>query len=386
MRKKNAFTLIELLVVIAIIAVLIGLLLPAVQKVREAAARMKCQNNLKQIGIAMFSYESANGRFPPFSYAPRGHGDGSTPALPPGVAQKHFGVFLQILPYIEQDPLATKYDRTKGPTDTTSNGNGYTNQMVISSPIPLFLCPSMPTPPSYYYGSYSSYAACRGNFQYYQNAGGSAITNAWTEDDGAIASAYVTPAPSAWPAGATSPPIAAGWRYITILSITDGTSNTLMAGDKHYTIQGATWTSGNGAAMGFGGSGALTSGMTFTGDTNWSYSHPGSDTTDGTTNSPMNSKYLYTMGAKPTFSTGAHTDGVFNPSTVSGTTLTAPDDNSAGAWWRLTAQSAFRSSHTGGCNFVFADGSVHFIRDSIDMVTYKSLGSRNGGEVINGNY
>ena len=142
-RFPRAFTLIELLVVIAIIAVLIGLLLPAVQKVRESAARMKCQNNLKQIGLGLNNFHSAYGCFPPGGLS--GATDNVTLSAARRVGVNTPGVIHSwspfLLPYIEQDNVAKQYS-------FAVNWNNSANQAAIANAIPVFMCPSTPGGPN----------------------------------------------------------------------------------------------------------------------------------------------------------------------------------------------------------------------------------------------
>jgi prepilin-type N-terminal cleavage/methylation domain-containing protein/prepilin-type processing-associated H-X9-DG protein len=123
---RRGFTLLELLVVIAIIAILLGLLLPAIQKVREAAARTQCQNNLKQLGLALHGYHDANLRFPPG-----------------GVTASELSWHVFILPYIEQGNLFNKFDLGPGSFDAAS-GRGPNKNEHAANRIAMFLCPSSP--------------------------------------------------------------------------------------------------------------------------------------------------------------------------------------------------------------------------------------------------
>jgi prepilin-type N-terminal cleavage/methylation domain-containing protein/prepilin-type processing-associated H-X9-DG protein len=200
--RREGFTLIELLVVIAIIAILIGLLLPAVQKVREAAARMQCGNNLKQLGLAMHNYHDTRGAFP---YLRSGGGQ-----------NRHTWAFL-LLPYIEQDNLYKFFTTPITGVNMTDGVNNYTstNPDIVAartSQVKIFLCPSRHGSPSLspittgstVLGMSSDYAACTGDTSTAPTTGAFQLVN--TDHMKSL---------------------------IRIGDITDGTSNTFLIGEKH---------------------------------------------------------------------------------------------------------------------------------------------------------
>src|SRR5262245_36703017 len=210
--RRRGFTLIELLVVIAIIAILIGLLLPAVQKVREAAARMQCQNNLKQLGLACHNYHDVNGSFPPSR------------------AADNFGTWaVFLLPYNEQDNMFRLW-----------NGGTlryYAAPAEARQPVKTFFCPSRRQPmmstsgdgpragPAYPFtpGGCSDYAANEGN-GFNDNGPNADGVFIWHGDDTRVLSG-----PFASPTTTLTKVVST----VTLQSITDGTSNTIMIGEKH---------------------------------------------------------------------------------------------------------------------------------------------------------
>lgn len=309
---RRAFTLIELLVVIAIIAILIGLLLPAVQKVRAAAARIKCANNLKQLGLAALNYESQRRKLP----------EGLSQVGPP---YRGSTFYIHLLPFLEQESIYRQWD-------FTNLQNNVTNKLTAQV-LPTLICPAdiieaqvftVPTNSQSgvtYGGEYSatSYAANYGTRNYYPTA---------SAPNGIL---FLT-----GPNSAPAPNQAA----IKILDIRDGTTNTIMFGEKfHY-------------------------------DPNFDAVTPF-----------FRSNLLMHQWSMWAWTGGFKGAGHVFCSCWVPINWTVPNGAGGGFTPQDMRVNAWGSGHTGGVNFCFCDGSVRFISENIPQITLCAMSTRTGTEV-----
>ncbi|HLJ97977.1 MAG TPA: DUF1559 domain-containing protein [Gemmataceae bacterium] len=327
---RRGFTLIELLVVIAIIAVLIGILLPAVQKVREAAQRAQCTNNLKQIGLALHSYHDANSSFPP-GYIDGNRDRNSTPDNDVGPG---WGWAAFLLPYIEQGNLYNQINFGQGV------GVGK-NVSISQMPLTVYQCPSDPLHQNFgVYDSnftnpivtvaYSNYVGCNGWEECFNNAGGNGQGDGNDGLNGAL--------------GAAGNGLFYRNSHYRIADVTDGMSNTIFVGERSSNHSPSTWT----AAVPGGRCPA------------WMATQP-----------PV----PYAPPPGPAYDNAdfgealvlAHCNATHLPS----------------ADYPIYDPDTFYSMHTGkGANFLFGDGSVHFLTSNIDPYTYQHLATIAGGEAL----
>jgi prepilin-type N-terminal cleavage/methylation domain-containing protein/prepilin-type processing-associated H-X9-DG protein len=312
--RRSAFTLIELLVVIAIIGTLVGLLLPAVQKVREAANRVSCQNNLKQIGLALHNYHDAQSYFPPGYRAAAPYKDGATDTTPGW----GWGAFL--LPYLEADNVYRQLNFNQ-PVQ---------NSPAIGTMVRMYLCPSDLTPqealsvPDDFgnplcLAAPTSYAACCGS------------DPSGTTDLTGLGVFYRN-------------------SRLRMTDITDGTSETILIGERAWSNANGIW------------AGAISGGVIRRGQAN-----PCQPVVSGAW-----------FPAATLVLAHAHLNNALQD-----------PDGSAG-------MDDFGSRHPGGANFVFGDGSVHFLRSvasdnadgsyTADGQIFQALGTRASGEVIPGDW
>ncbi|QDV24038.1 DUF1559 family PulG-like putative transporter [Aureliella helgolandensis] len=353
---KRGFTLVELLVVIAIIGILVGLLLPAVQAAREAARRMQCSNNLKQLGLSAHNFESAMRYFPPRTH---------TTVLPnasgvPTTYSSEATAQVLLLPYLEQGNKANLFDHNYNvnsdqPIAPSIPAKTGANALARATDVPTFLCPSDPSSATYPSGSgpaagRQNYMACIGGANL---RGGLAIDGIFAKPNASSGQQLKGP---------------------RIGEITDGTSNTAMFSEvqrgslvynatnqyDHTTMFNSTSAFGavellDGRSVPQclpGGNSTTSSWLRYTGQQYYRAL-------------PINFVYTHTLPPNWNRRASSLDSQRYNCGTTS----------------FVTQHIAASSTHTGGVTTCFADGSVRFVSESVDFAVWQATGSRSNGEV-----
>jgi prepilin-type N-terminal cleavage/methylation domain-containing protein/prepilin-type processing-associated H-X9-DG protein len=318
-RRANGFTLIELLVVIAIIAVLVGLLLPAVQKVREAAARSKCQNSLKQIGLGLHNYESANGYFPAGQEGNVSIGNWR----------------VMIMPFME---LGSVYDQLNTVTvsingKNTTRRDAYNSAILSNLVLPIWKCPSSNMPETQPQAWVSWWANHNHMVPSYEGIMGAADPNNSGVDPSGKAN-YVSGYGGWWSRAGMLPPN----ESVRVTDAIDGTSNTVFVGEQSGSVLNCGYASGD-ARNGY-----------------------------------------YTPWGGVTFSTKLDATPAGVDCWGLGVTCVAYPNNSkscpSGANTSYVGNSILNSNHPGGINVLAADGSVHYVSDNLDILVFRALCSK----------
>ena len=344
----NGFTLVELLVVIAIIGILIGMLLPAVQAVREAARRSECQNNERQAALALLSYESAHTTFPDGNMRPLGAPEDNNNSPGPG-----HSFWVLALPFIEQGNLADRYDLAESGWTGSGNSTSNPNASVIAGVvIPFLLCPSSPLPEfpeaglsdTQIQGSTNSVPAASGMKPCYVGISGSiAHSTANLPENGSAGTGNSTLSEGG---------ILINNEGIGFGQIPDGASNTIVLGEQ------ADWMvnpDGSQIEIRSDGNHGFTMGARRQGIV-----------LDGNGNQDYNDTRIYNLTV------------IAHPLN---TKIFDADLQASGAGGNVGANRPLLSAHPGGVNVALGDGSVHFLNDSFDLITLMNLSDKDDGNV-----
>ena len=338
LNQKRGFTLVELLVVIAIIGILIGMLLPAVQQVREAARRTQCANNLRQVSLAALNYESAHMQLPPGNYR-------RLDAVAGALGTWGHSHWVSTLPFTEQNGITNAYDtQYEGWTGTNNNANPNL-AAVANAAIPYLICPSTPLevfpfhdPDGKLAGDNSNpsatgmmpcYTGISGAYDPSNPKGEIALQNSsFHSQNGALTVDYDN-----------------SLKGIRLGQFPDGTSNTMIFAEQ--------------------------SDWTFVEDSG----------SKRLVDCRADGNHGFSMGTRVLRGTGMD-NRVWNITTVRSRINEKNLDNAPGSEGNMACNRPIQSAHPGGVNVSFVDGSVHFLTDNLDLITLRNFAERNDGQNV----